>query len=819
MLREQLADWGRISRRAYYRAAAWLVRLPRTEVWRVSSIAVRHVGKAIRSFIDGWRKNIRALDKIRREPASKRCTPRSLREPIRNISLAAAVVTALSGPVIYGGLGYAVLSDSIETKAAMLADGLGRNVSERTKSFAETGEALSTAAAAAVSWDENLRQRIRSADGKVVLEYGMDPVPFMIRTIAPITVKGSTIGSIQVAASLSPLFRQVSFVAGIGAVLGMLVFLISASLPLRMLDRTIGDLQRRRRELRTQNLRFNAAVSNMSQGLCMFDGDKRLVVRNERWVKMYGLTAEDARLGTRFEDILRSRVARGAYAGPDPEGYIRERSASVTSGKATTTIQEMQDGRSFVIRHQPMPDGGWVATHDDITEQRRIEARIAHLAHHDSLTNLPNRSMLMERIDEALARSRRGESFAVLCLDLDRFKSINDTLGHPVGDELLKQVAKRLQGVLRESDTVARLGGDEFAIVMQGSDLPRMAEELAKRVCRTLSVPFELESHELRIACSIGIAIAPTDGSSADQLIRSADIALYRAKSDGRGIHQFFEPDMDAQLKARRALELALGGALARDEFSLEYQPIVDLHTNAIAGFEALLRWDDELRGRVPPDTFIPVAEETCQIIAIGEWVLQQACRQAATWPEKYRVSINLSSAQFRIGDIVRLVTDTIAATGLKAERLELEITETALLHDNEQTLQQLHALRDLGVRIVMDDFGTGYSSLSYLRSFPFDKIKIDRSFVETLGNGGDSLTIMRALLGLTRQLGIPTTAEGVETQEQLEALRAFGCNEIQGYFISRPAPAAEIESKFISPASGESADGSLPSNVERLRA
>ncbi|MGE0613557.1 MAG: putative bifunctional diguanylate cyclase/phosphodiesterase, partial [Hyphomicrobiales bacterium] len=658
--------------RKLQRLVRGLMRAARSASDAVSGLPWRRMGQQVRlAFLVGhraatalFRKDGEALRRLRRRLSSGRISD-ELGDPIRKVSLAAALLTALSGPAVFAVLGYQALVTSIDVKAQMLADGLSRNVTERVSSFAETGEALSAAAALAVTWDETLRQRIRSADGKVVLEYGVENTGPTVASTAPIVIGDKTIGSIQVSASLSPLLSQTGLVAAVGALLGLLVFGAACLLPLRMLNRAVGDLDRQRHKLRNQNLLFSSAVSNMSQGLCMFDADRRLAVCNERWIDMYGLSREETRSGVSFESVLRARIAYGAYSGPDPEGYIRERMAAVTSGKPTTTIQEMRDGRYIVIRHQPLPDGGWVATHEDITEQRRIEAKVAHLAHHDALTNLPNRTLLLQRIDEAAARVRRGGQFAVLCLDLDRFKSINDTLGHPVGDDLLVQVAQRIGSALRETDTVARLGGDEFAIVMHGTDFPAEAAELAKRVCRTLNEPFDLDNRQLRIACSIGITVAPKDGSDADQLLRNADIALYRAKSDGRGIFRFFEPDMDAQQKARRALELDLGNALARDQFALHYQPIVDLNSREIVGFEALLRWHHPERGRVPPDLFIPVVEETGQIIPIGEWVLRQACRQAAKWPGRYRMSVNLSSVQFRIGNIVQLVTETLDETGL----------------------------------------------------------------------------------------------------------------------------------------------------------
>jgi len=381
---------------------------------------------------------------------------------------------------------------------------------------------------------------------------------------------------------------------------------------------------------------------------------------------------------------------------------------------------------------------------------------------------------------------------AVLFLDLDRFKSVNDTLGHPVGDALLCAVTERLQMVVRGVDTVARLGGDEFAVVQMNA---RKAEatDLAGRIIETLSEPFEVLGHQVLIGTSVGIATAPIDGKEPDQLLRNADMALYRAKAQGRGNYHFFQPEMDAQLQARHSLEQDLRKALIAEQFELHYQPLIDLAGDEVTGFEALLRWNHPERGMIGPDDFIPIAEEIGMIVPLGEWVVKQACRDAATWPEKLSVAVNLSAAQFRNPLLPLSMVSALAAPGLSAKRLELEITETVLLQDDRAVLDALHQIRQLGVRICMDDFGTGYSSLSYLRSFPFDKIKIDRSFIRELGNDNDCLAIVRAVTRLGSSLGMTTTAEGVETKEQLEILRAEGCTQGQGFYFSHPIPAAGI--------------------------
>ncbi len=430
----------------------------------------------------------------------------------------------------------------------------------------------------------------------------------------------------------------------------------------------------------------------------------------------------------------------------------------------------------------------------DVTERKNAEARIAYMAHHDALTDLPNRVLFHERLNELLGRVRRhGESLAVHCLDLDHFKGVNDTLGHPIGDELLKTVAQRLGKCLRDSDMVARLGGDEFAVVQFPLAGPHDASALATTLIEVVSRPYEVHTHEFVVGASIGIALAPDDGAEADVLLRNADMALYRAKAEGRGTAHFFEPEMDRRIQARRMLELDLRKAFANGEFELYYQPLINLQANAVSGFEALLRWRHAERGMIAPAEFIPLAEEIGLIVPLGEWVLRKACSEAMHWPHDLKVAVNLSPAQFRSRGVVKAVLTALAYSRLAPDRLELEITELVLLGETEANLATLHQLRELGVRISMDDFGTGYSSLSYLRCFPFDKIKIDRSFVSELAERPDCVAIIRAVAGLGMSLGIATTAEGIETREQLDRVRAEGCTEVQGYLFSPPRPASEL--------------------------
>jgi len=423
----------------------------------------------------------------------------------------------------------------------------------------------------------------------------------------------------------------------------------------------------------------------------------------------------------------------------------------------------------------------------------RQTRKIVHMARNDALTELPNRVAFHEAMYHAAARAARGEAFAVLCLDLDRFKQVNDTLGHPVGDALLRAVAGRLGSLVREVDTVARLGGDEFSVVQANVAGPDAAALLAQRIIDDLRAPYDVLGHRIVIGATVGIALGGPEARDVDTLVRNADLALYRAKQEGRGMYRFFEPDMDARAQARRQLEMDLRGAIERQEFELHYQPLMSVSDRKVAAFEALIRWRHPTRGLVPPDAFIPLAEEIGLIVPIGAWVLRAACAEAAGWPEPVNVAVNLSAVQFVRGDVARQVAIALDESGLSPTRLEVEITETALLNDSEATLKTLHALRALGVRIAMDDFGTGYSSLSYLRSFPFDKLKIDRSFIRDLGETGESAAIVRAIASMGRSLGIATTAEGVENEQQMAQLVRDGCTELQGFFFGRPCPAADV--------------------------
>jgi diguanylate cyclase (GGDEF)-like protein len=496
-------------------------------------------------------------------------------------------------------------------------------------------------------------------------------------------------------------------------------------------------------------------------------------------------------------DVLQDLHSNGEWDG-DPEEFCDVLVAEAKAGRSATRIVSRND-RAIRVVDQPMKGGGWVATFEDITEWQQAQEQISHMARHDALTNLPNRTLFREQLEKASRLAKRSDQLAVLCLDLDHFKEINDTLGHPIGDALLREVARRLGECVTEHDTVARLGGDEFAIVQFCSNCePSVVSQLASLVVERIAAPYEIGGHQLVIGVSIGISLAPEDGKGPDELLQKADLALYRAKADGRGTYRFFETGMDARAQARRLLERDLRLALERDEFEVYYQPIRDVVGEQVVAFEALARWNHSLRGLIAPNNFIPVAEETGLIVPLGDIVLRKACADAAGWPKDIAVAVNLSPVQFKNPNLVSSVKAALEASHLSADRLELEITESVLLQNSEATLAVLHELRGFGVRISLDDFGTGYSSLSYLRSFPFDKIKIDRSFVTDLATREDSMAIVRAVTGLGKSLGIVTTAEGVETDTQFDLLRQEGCTQAQGYLFSPPRPAADVAKMLL---------------------
>jgi diguanylate cyclase (GGDEF)-like protein/PAS domain S-box-containing protein len=683
---------------------------------------------------------------------------------------------------------------------------------------------------------------------------------------------------------------------------------------------THEDITERRRSdkmLREQKIQLDTALNNMSQGLNMFDGSGRLVVCNERYREMYRLSSEAVRPGSTVEDLVQARIASGTFFAADPQRYTAELNEAMRRREATNVSMELTDGRIIAMISRPTPDGGgWVVTHEDITERRRTEmernrsqafattvienvpttillkdartlryvlvnkagerylgmtrdrmigktaadvhsneeaaavaeydrrliedglpqhhddhpvtmpngerhvvattrlvirddhgepqyllamvddrthrkraeAEIERLVHHDLLTSLPNRAAFTACIDATTeTATREGTSFALLCLDFDRFKEVNDVYGHAAGDEMLRRLAKRLQAAVGGA-FVARLGSDEFVVIATDGQQPASAEAMVDRLLAAIKEPIAVNGDAISIGLSIGAAIFPADGADSASLVANADAALDRAKAEGRGRFRFFEAGMDQRLRERRALQHELRSAIGRGELTLHYQPQARID-GKVFGFEALVRWQHPQRGLIPPGIFIPLAEESGLIAALGEWIMREACREAASWPQPLQIAVNLSPVEFRHGDLPGLVHSVLLETGLAPSRLELEITEGVLIDDFSRAVSTLRRLKALGLRIAMDDFGTGYSSLSYLQSFPFDKIKIDKSFITNLGQNNQSLTIVRAVIGLARALELPVLAEGVETKEQLAFLAKESCHEVQGYLIGRPLP------------------------------
>ncbi len=716
--------------------------------------------------------------------------------------------------------------------------------------------------------------------------------------------------------------RKYILVGALLTAIVMIVMALGARQQARMLS-TAAELQRSKQSLERTNHLLQTALQNIAHGLCVLDRDLRLVMCNDRYAEMYGLHPEQTKPGTTLRSILEARVHAGSFS-QDPEQYIGTRLALAATTESHYSENELSEGRIYAVNHRHMPNGGWVAIHIDVTEQRRAEReldetkqfldsiienipvaivvkdattrkymlvnrafetmlglprrevlgrtvfdihkskearlideadleslrepervnykeievdapmrglhmqathrivvrksqgdakciiaviedvterkkaeqRIAFLAHHDALTGLANRAALAQKIDEAAARQRRrDEPFTVLLLDLDWFKQVNDTLGHPAGDALLTEVATRLKSLLRETDVLARLGGDEFAIIQAGETNQReAAQTLAERVIGVIAKPFSIDGGDVSIGASIGIALAPEQGTGSDELLKMADLALYRAKSTGRNGYCFFDPQMSEVASARREIENDLRRAIHQNELVLHYQPIVDARTRKITSVEALVRWRHPTKGLIFPDLFIPLAEETGLIAQIGEWVLRTACADAANWPADVKVAVNLSLVQFRKTSLADVVMRAVHNSGLPPDRLELEVTETALIESAAECLPILRQFKSLGITIVLDDFGTGYSSLSQLAMFPFDRIKIDKTFTQNLTKRSECAAIISATLTLAQTLDIATTAEGVETVDQYRLLRLAGVTSVQGYLFKRPGPASEIE-------------------------
>ncbi len=729
---------------------------------------------------------------------------------------------------------------------------------------------------------------------------------------APIVI----IATRTVAAALADWRAQTRFMV---AAAGLSVLVIAGLLFL-IVQRMTWQHQESQQRLEQEKHRLDTALNNMTQGLVLYDASARVVVCNQRYIDMYRLSTDIVKPGTYFYDIVRHRKETGSFKGSVDE-FCSTVLGNVAQGKVTKSILESADGRAVRIVNRPLPQGGWVATMEDITEhrlleqerdrnyaflrqiidhipsqitvkdvrdrryvlvnrvaeiqfglsndaivgktacdlfptvlaetiardddeslqsadgllldehrweskvsgnlfitskrivirdqagepryiinvvedvtdRRRADEKIAHLAHFDPLTDLPNRVLFREQVERELQRTNRDEQFALLYIDIDEFKGINDSLGHHVGDELLKVVATRLRSCIRETDLVARLGGDEFAVIQTNAGNVADVVEFVTRIHEAIRQPYQCLGHQLSTDASIGIALAPRDGTDLDQLIKNADLAMYGAKADGRRTHRFFEPAMDARAKAQLAMQQDLRQALVDGGFEIHYQPVVDLGNDVVTGCEALLRWRHPERGMISPAEFIPVAEDTGLIVELGEWVLRTACAEAASWPDHVRLAVNVSPVQLKCPTLALKIASALAASGLPASRLELEITEAVLIRDDEAALAILHQLRAIGVRIALDDFGTGYSSLSYLKRFPFDKIKIDRSFVSDIAEIDGSSAIVQAVVNIAASRHMTTTAEGVETQRQKERLRALGCTEMQGYLFSKPKPALEV--------------------------
>ncbi|NTE90282.1 EAL domain-containing protein [Agrobacterium tumefaciens] len=543
--------------------------------------------------------------------------------------------------------------------------------------------------------------------------------------------------------------------------------------------------QLNRKQLDLRNMQLTTVLENIGQGVCLFDSDQRLILANRRYAEVYDLAPEVIRPGATLHEITQLRYAAGACPDLSHGEYMAWCDALNLNPSPQDWVMELKSGKVIRVHHERTVEGGWVSTHEDITERRDAERRIAHLALHDPLTDLPNRTALKQKLGALLEQHGREKTqFALLYLDLDRFKEVNDLFGHNTGDLVLRAAAKRLCEAADEA-FVARLGGDEFMILAEVD--AASAAVLADRIVAFLNEDADIDNTRIRMGASLGVAIFPADGDGAGVLMSHADAALYRAKAEGRGTARFFEPRMDQWLRERRALQRDLLEAITRQQLSVFYQPQANIGGD-VTGFEALLRWNHPIRGNIPPSVFIPIAEESRLMLEIGEWVLREACREAATWPRKLQIGVNLSPVQFKHGDLFGLVQSVLLETGLEPERLELEITESVLISELERVIVTLGQLKSLGVRIAMDDFGTGYSSLSYLQSFPFDRIKIDQSFVRNIGQSSSG-AIIRAVIGLGRGLNLPIIAEGVETTDQLAFLTHESCDQVQGYLVGRPRP------------------------------
>ena len=567
--------------------------------------------------------------------------------------------------------------------------------------------------------------------------------------------------------------------------------LILTLIMLAAMERILASEARARQKAEQLQL----TLENMSQGIMLVTNDLQIPVINSRCAELLDLPPDVIKHPPRFDRLAEYQGAGGtSQKTADQTSKPEQPLAQIAVSERT-----MPNGNMIEIRSSRLPDGSFVQTFTDITQRREAEAHVARLASEDPLTGLPNRRVFRATLDDLCRRHRHRwagvdrAAFAILFLDVDRFKVINDTLGHRVGDMLLQEVAKRLETTLPSSNIQARLGGDEFAVIVPDmTSLPDL-EAMAKTIVETVVQSYEIDGYQIRSSVSIGIAVGPRDGDDVDELLMAADLALYAVKADGRGAYKFYNRAMNSDLNDRRELEMNLRDAIERNELELHYQPVIDLNRNVITGFEALARWNHPVKGMVPPAVFIPVAEDSGLIIPMGEWALREACRQAAQWPNDLRIAVNLSPVQILSPNLPEIVQRALSESGLAANRLEIEITERIIMEDTERTLSNLHKLKEIGVRIAMDDFGTGYSSLSYLRRFPFDKIKVDRTFVSDLAEGTEHIVIVQAVVSIARALGLTTTAEGVEIGFQREYLTALGYDEAQGYLFSPAVPISKV--------------------------
>jgi diguanylate cyclase (GGDEF)-like protein/PAS domain S-box-containing protein len=543
-----------------------------------------------------------------------------------------------------------------------------------------------------------------------------------------------------------------------------------------------------KRDIERANNRFESALRNMPQGLSMFDGNDCLVAFNRQYLDIYGLSPDKISIGMKFHEVFAEQNLV-----PDLDEYLRDFKQRIAALEYTNNNVTFPDGRVIYVSYALSPDGGWVATHEDITQRKASERKIQLLAHFDGLTHLANRNLFKERLEEAIARYRRLRAgFAVMLLDLDKFKGVNDALGHHAGDALLQQVSDRIRATVREIDIPARLGGDEFGLIValgQGQSGDAVAV-LAERLIEAIGAPYEIDGHPVVIGCSIGIAMVPDHGERFDEVLGNADLALYKSKHSGRSCSHFYSQSMQAEADQRNKLEVELREAIWLDELDVHYQPIFDLKSGQVMVVEALVRWDHKTRGFIPPTEFIPVAEEAGLIVDLGKLVLRKAFHDVSKMPNHVKVAVNLSPIQFAKSDLVDTVITALAEAHLHESRLELEITEGVFLEDNAQNLKTLDRLRNLGVSIALDDFGVGYSSLSYLTAFPFDKVKIDKSFMNRFDRT-ETQTVMTSIVQLAKSLKLSVVAEGIETEAQLEKLRSLGIDFGQGYLLGRPTPAA----------------------------